>query len=212
MSRTAAHNETLPPTVPKLGILLKLCPLRADGWILIVGSIMIYVCVWLCSLDESKMSEADQELVETDRADKSLFVQELLLALLSDHCETGEVVRDTAAEETLVKVASAVPQTKADTSAASHTAGVEPSRAATASSVNMERVPAAAAAVPRTNRIPAAAGSMPPMDGNRIVPNQSSSGQNLSSRSAIVKRKPLPAATRTGKDSTPPATTANKRH
>jgi len=149
------------------------------------------------------MSESDQEEVETDRADKSLFVQELLLAVLPDDAEAGELVGDSAVEESLVKVSAAAPQTKSDLPAASHIAGVEPSRAATAASVNVERVPAAAAAVPRTNRIPPA-GSLPPMDGNRIVPNQSS-------RSAIVKRKPIPSTARTGKDSTP-AATGNKRH
>ena len=156
------------------------------------------------------MSESDQEAVETDRADKSLFVQELLLAALSDHVESGDVDSDSAVEETLVKVAATAPQTKSESSSASHVAGVEASRAAAASSVNVERAPAAAAAVPRTNRVPAA-GSIPPMDGNRIVPNQSSS-LSSSSRSAIVKRKPIPAATRTGKESTPAAATGNKRH
>jgi len=151
------------------------------------------------------MSEADQEAVETDRADKSLFVQELLLAALSDHTEeTSEVVGDSTVEDSVVKVAATAPQTKSDSPAA--TSHIEPSRAA---SVNVERVPAAAAAVPRTNRVPAA-GSVPPMDGNRIVANQSS-GQTSSSRSAIVKRKPIPSTTRTGKDCTS-AATANKRH
>jgi len=156
------------------------------------------------------MSESDQEALETDRADKSLFVQELLLSVLSDDAESGEVRGDSAVEETLVKVAATAPQPKSDSSAASHIAGVEPSRAATASSVNVDRAPAAAAAVPRTNRVPAA-GSVPPMDGNRIVPNQSSS-QTSSSRSAVVKRKPMPATTRSGKESTPAATASNKRH
>jgi len=155
------------------------------------------------------MSEADQEAIETDRADKSLFVQELLLAALSDHSEADEVVGDSAVEESLVKVTATAPQTKSDSPAASHVAGVEPARAATATNVNVERVPAAAAAVPRTNRMPAA-GSVPPMDGNRIVANQSS-GQTSSSRSAIIKRKPIPSTARTGKDSTP-AATSNKRH
>jgi len=161
----------------------------------------------LCSLDESKISESDQEAIETDRANKSLFVQELLLAVLSDGAEPGELGgADCAVDETLVKVATTAPQTKCDSSAVSH---VEQSRAATASNVNVDRAPAAAAAVPRTNRIPAA-GSVPPMDGNRIVPNQSSS--QTSSRSAIVKRKPIPTAARTGKESTPAAATGNKRH
>lgn len=160
----------------------------------------------LTNLDNRTMSEADQEVMETDQADKSLFVQELLLALLSDHTKLGEAVGDLAEEETLVKAAAAAPQTKPDLSAAAHT---EPPRAATASSVNVDRVPAANAAVPRANRVPAA-GSVPPMDGNRIVPNQSSA-PGSSSRSAIVKRKPLPAATRTGKDSMP-AAAGNKRH
>jgi len=169
-------------------------------------------CNWhVCSLDESKMSEADQEAIETDKADKSLFVQELLLAVLSDQAETGEVVTDSAVEESSVKVAAAAPQAKSDSPVVSHIAGVEPSRAATATNVNVERVPAAAAAVPRTNRMPAAgSGSVPPMDGNRIVPNQSS-GQTSTSRSAIVKRKPIPPAARAGKDCTP-AATGNKRH
>ena len=157
------------------------------------------------------MSEADQEAIETDKADKSLFVQELLLAVLSDQAETGEVVTDSAVEESSVKVAAAAPQAKSDSPVVSHIAGVEPSRAATATNVNVERVPAAAAAVPRTNRMPAAgSGSVPPMDGNRIVPNQSS-GQTSTSRSAIVKRKPIPPAARAGKDCTP-AATGNKRH
>jgi len=157
------------------------------------------------------MSEADQEAIETDRADRSLFVQELLLAVLSDHTEGGEVVSDSAVEESLVKVAAAAPQMKPDSPAASHIVGVEPSRSATATSVNVERVPAAAAAVPRTNRTPAAgSGSVPPVDGNRIVANQSS-GQTSTSRSAIVKRKPIPSAARAGKECTP-AATGNKRH
>jgi len=150
------------------------------------------------------MSELDQEVMETERADKSLFVQELLLAALSDHVESGELA-DSAVEEIALKVAAAAPQTKSDSSASSHVASVEPPRTA-AGSVNMDRAPAAAAAaaVPRTNRVPAA-GSVPPMDGNRIVPNQSS-------RSAIVKRKPIPATTRTGKESAPAAAASNKRH
>jgi len=155
------------------------------------------------------MSELDQEVMETERADKSLFVQELLLAALSDHVESGELA-DSAVEEIALKVAAAAPQTKSDSSASSHVASVEPPRTA-AGSVNMDRAPAAAAAaaaVPRTNRVPAA-GSVPPMDGNRIVPNQSSS---QSSRSAIVKRKPIPATTRTGKESAPAAAASNKRH
>ena len=165
--------------------------------------------MWLCSLDESKMTETDQELIETDRADKSLFVQELLLSVLSDDMESSEVVGDSVVEDSLVKLTTTAPQMKSELPAASHLAGIEPSRAATATNVNVERVPAAAAAVPRTNRIPSA-GSLPPMDGNRIVPNQSS-GQTSSSRSAIVKRKPIPSTARTGKDSTP-AAAANKRH
>lgn len=160
----------------------------------------------LTNLDERTMSEADQEEIETDRADKSLFVQELLLALLSDQAKPDEAVDDAAVEETLVKAAAAAPQTKSELSAATH---AEPPRAAAASSVGVDRVPAATAAVPRANRVPAA-GSVPPMDGTRIVPNQLSAPG--SSRSAIVKRKPLPAAARTGKDSLPAAAAGNKRH
>jgi len=164
------------------------------------------VCL-VCSLDERTLTEDDHELVEMDRADKSLFVQELLLALLSDHTKL-EMVDGSAAEEILVKAAAAAPQTKPELSAAAHT---EPPRAATASSVNVERVPAAAtAAVPRANRIPVA-GSMPPVEGNRAVPNQPSA-PGSSSRSAVVKRKPLPASTRTGKDSVPTAAAGSKRH
>jgi len=155
------------------------------------------------------MSEADQEAVETERANKSLFVQELLLAVLSDDADTGEVVGESTVEECSVTAMTAAQRTMTDSVAASQVAGVEPSRAATATNINVERVPAAAAAVPRTNRIPAA-GSHPPLDGNRFVQNQSS-GQTSSSRSAIVKRKPIPATTRTGKDCTP-AATGNKRY
>ena len=160
----------------------------------------MHVHALLCSLDETQVSESDQEAIETGRADKSLFVQELLLAALSDHAESCDVSAESAVEETALKVAAAAPQT----TSSSHVASVEPSRAA--ASVNVDRAPAAAAAaaVSRTNRMPAA-GSVPPMDGNRIVPNQSS-------RSAIVKRKPIPATTRTGKESTPAAATSNKRH
>jgi len=153
------------------------------------------------------MSEADHEVAETDRADRSLFVQELLLALLSDDAQLGKAADDSAAEGTSVKAAAAAPQTKSEPSAATH---AEPPRAATAGSVNVDRVPAATATVPRANRIPAA-GSVPPMDGSRIVSNQSSA-PGSSSRSAIVKRKPLPASARTGKDSVPAAAAGNKRH
>jgi len=158
------------------------------------------VCVCVCSLDERTMSESDHEQMETDRADKSLFVQELILALLSDHAKLGEAVEDSATEETSVK---ASPQAKSEVSATMHP---DPPRAATASNVSVDRVPAATAAVPRANRVPAG-GAVLPVDGNRIVPNQSSA-----SRLPTVKRKPLPAAARTGKDSMPAAASGNKRH
>jgi len=149
------------------------------------------------------MSEDDHEMMESDRADKSLFVQELLLALLSDDSKL-EAVSGSATEEMPVKAAQ---QTKPELLA---TTPAEPPRAAAASSVNVERVPAATAAIPRANRIPAA-GPVPPMDGNRTMPNQSSA-PGTASRSAVVKRKPLPASARTGKDSVPAAAAGNKRH
>jgi len=154
----------------------------------------------VCSLDEGKASQSDQELMESEQADRSLFVQELLLAVHCDHGKPSEVASDSAVDDTAaVKVAAAAPQTKSDSSAAPH-------RAATASSVNVDRVPAAAAGVPRAPRIPAA-GSVPPMDGNRVV-----SAPSSTSRPAVVKRKPIPTAARTGKDSTPAAPAGNKRH
>lgn len=165
------------------------------SWVHLENSACVCMCV--CSLDERTMSESDHEQMETDRADKSLFVQELILALLSDHAKLGEAVEDSATEETSVK---ASPQAKSEVSATMHP---DPPRAATASNVSVDRVPAA---VPRANRVPAG-GAVLPVDGNRIVPNQSSA-----SRLPTVKRKPLPAAARTGKDSMPAAASANKRH
>ena len=160
----------------------------------------------MCRLTESSLSEVDQEARESDHANRSLFVQELLLTLLSDNSEAVEPGAESAvviAEEALpVKVEPPPPQLEL-AAAPSLAPGVELPRVAAASNVGVEKVPAAAAAASRTNRVPAA-GPIPPMDGgSRIVPNQSSSA----SRSALVKRKP-----RTGKDSASAASTVNKRH
>lgn len=53
---------------------------------------------YLCRLNDPKMSEAERQSMESERADRSLFVQELLLSTLvreesssSDEDERGEM-------------------------------------------------------------------------------------------------------------------------
>jgi hypothetical protein len=174
-------------------------------------------------LGDAKKSESEQQIAETERADKSLFVQEMLLALLAEGnnqqkidyktllapLPTVTVAQQQEAAE--LKTSEPLPPTSGFISSSIvETREPQQHRAITESVLPVEHSVATAAVshVGRSNLH--ASATTPPSDG-RIL---SHSAASLGSR-AVAKRKPVPAAntTKAGKEATSTAATAaQKRH
>jgi hypothetical protein len=155
----------------------------------------------LARLEDTSKSQAEQEAAESEKADKSLFIQELLLAIVTA-CDKGSDVEPAVTVEQLPKVAvsTAMP-------AAPHTpqGGVELSRVPQEVQTLPECTVAAMAPPlpPKTTSrsatlatTTATAVSVPPVESRLHSTNASS----VSARS-ITKRKPVAAGGRTGKES-----------
>jgi hypothetical protein len=176
-------------------------------------------------LGDVKKTESEQQNIETERADKSLFVQELLLALLAEGSNEQKIdYKALLAPMPAVAVAQQhAPESKTSEPlpvisgfiSSSIVENREPQqlqqhRAVTESSLPVEHSVATAAVshVGRSNMH--ASATTPPSDG-RIF---SHSAASLGSRAA-AKRKPVPAAntTKAGKEATSTAAAAaQKRH
>jgi hypothetical protein len=169
-------------------------------------------------LCDAKKSESEQQVAETERADKSLFVQELLLALLAEGSNqqtllaplptTVTVAQQQAPES---KTSELLPPTSGFVSSSIVETREPPQHRAVTESVLPVEHSVATAAVSHVGRsnLPASA-TTTPSDG-RIL---SHSAASLGSR-AVAKRKPVTAAntTKAGKEATSTAATAaQKRH
>jgi len=181
-----------------------------------------------CRLGDTKKSESEQQTLEIERADKSMFVQELLLALLAvgkdqqnvdykallapvptvtvDQHQTSESKPLTQVSSTSDISASSVVQNRQQEEQQQQQQHRHPVTECTLSNDH----PLATAPLPHVGRSNLHASSnAPPLD-SRIL---SHSAASLGSR-AVTKRKSVTATntTKASKETTPAAATAPKRH
>jgi hypothetical protein len=178
------------------------------------------LCCAFCRLCDTKKSETEQQAVELDRADKSMFVQELLLALLSQ----GSDCKALMTPEPVVALSGCqasdskpcTPEVKSTSdssgtvSSAAQSVQQQEQNCATESTVLHDQ-PSAIAAVPQVGRSNLHTPSNTLSSDSRIL---APSAASLGSR-PVTKRKSVPAngTNKTGKDATAmAATTGPKKH